>query len=94
MEIIIDLPTYDGTTLSVLKYSNNKLDVTKTIIMALIHDVVEIDAGDTYAYDEEGAKTQKEREEIVQNLIDAGCDEARLCLCNGCILARRSGQAL
>ena len=30
--------------------------------MLLIHDIVEIDAGDTYAYDEEGQKTQHERE--------------------------------
>ena len=30
--------------------------------MLLIHDIVEIDAGDTYAYDEEGKKTQRERE--------------------------------
>ena len=30
--------------------------------MILIHDIVEIDAGDTYAYDEEGLKTQRERE--------------------------------
>lgn len=27
--------------------------------MCLIHDIVEIDAGDTYAYDTEGLKTQK-----------------------------------
>ncbi|MBP3596078.1 MAG: hypothetical protein J6J60_01570 [Clostridia bacterium] len=32
MEIIIDLPTYDGTTLSVLKYSNNKLEGEKNYI--------------------------------------------------------------
>jgi len=51
------------------EYSNNKIDVAKTIIMTLIHDVVEIDAGDTYAYDEEGAKTQKEREEKAANRI-------------------------
>ena len=31
-------------------------------IKALAHDLVEIDAGDTYAYDEEGAKTKDERE--------------------------------
>ena len=30
--------------------------------MLLIHDLVEIDAGDTYAYDEEGKKTQHARE--------------------------------
>lgn len=33
------------------------------MMMILIHDVVEIDAGDTYAYDEEGKSTQREREE-------------------------------
>ena len=30
--------------------------------MLLIHDLVEIDAGDTYAYDEEGKQTQRARE--------------------------------
>ena len=30
--------------------------------MVLIHDLVEIDAGDTYAYDEAGAATKRERE--------------------------------
>ena len=34
----------------------------KTMTMLLIHDIVEIDAGDTYAYDEEAKKTQAERE--------------------------------
>ena len=32
------------------------------MMMALIHDIVEIDAGDTYAYDTKGLSTQKERE--------------------------------
>lgn len=44
------------------EYANEKIDVLKTITMLLIHDLVEIDAGDTYAYDEEAKKTQKERE--------------------------------
>lgn len=44
------------------EYSNEKIDIAKTMIMCLIHDIVEIDAGDTYAYDPEGKKTQKERE--------------------------------
>ena len=43
-------------------YANEKIDVLKTVTMLLIHDIVEIDAGDTYAYDEEGQKTQHERE--------------------------------
>lgn len=45
------------------EYANEEIDVAKTMMMALIHDVVEIDAGDTYAYDAEGLTTQKEREE-------------------------------
>ena len=49
-------------TLLLSEYANEKIDVLKTISMLLIHDLVEIDAGDTYAYDEEGQKTQHERE--------------------------------
>ena len=43
-------------------YANEKIDVLKTMKMVLLHDVIEIDAGDTYAYDEAGAKTKRERE--------------------------------
>ncbi|MCC8067790.1 MAG: HD domain-containing protein [Clostridiales bacterium] len=49
-------------TLVLSEYANEKIDVLRTISMLLIHDVVEIDAGDTYAYDEEGKKTQRQRE--------------------------------
>ncbi|MBQ2945114.1 MAG: HD domain-containing protein [Clostridia bacterium] len=45
------------------EYANEEFDVAKAMMMALIHDVVEIDAGDTYAYDSEALSTQKEREE-------------------------------
>ena len=41
------------------EHANEKIDVAKTMMMCLIHDIVEIDAGDTYAYDTEGLKTQK-----------------------------------
>lgn len=44
------------------EYSNTDIDVLRTISMLLIHDLVEVYAGDTYAYDEEGKKTQAERE--------------------------------
>lgn len=44
------------------EYSNEEVDLAKVIPMVLIHDLVEIDAGDTYAYDEVGAKTKRERE--------------------------------
>lgn len=38
------------------------VDVARVMTMVLIHDLVEIDAGDTYAYDDAGAKTKRERE--------------------------------
>lgn len=44
------------------EYSNEETDLAKVIPMVLIHDLVEIDAGDTYAYDEVGAATKRERE--------------------------------
>lgn len=50
-------------TILLSEYANEEIDVLKTVTMLLIHDIVEIDAGDTYAYDEEAKKTQKEREE-------------------------------
>lgn len=49
-------------TLLLSEYANEKIDVLKTVSMVLIHDLVEIDAGDTYAYDAAGAQTQRERE--------------------------------
>lgn len=51
------------------EYSNEKIDILRVIMMCLIHDVVEIDAGDTYAYDEEGLKTQKARENTAKERI-------------------------
>ena len=44
------------------EYANEEVDLSRVMLMCLIHDIVEIDAGDTYAYDEEGKKSQKLRE--------------------------------
>lgn len=44
------------------EYANEPVDIAKVMLMCLIHDIVEIDAGDTYAYDENAKKTQRERE--------------------------------
>ncbi len=51
------------------EYANEPFDVAKAMMMALIHDIVEIDAGDTYAYDTTGLATQKEREEQAADRI-------------------------
>ena len=51
------------------EYANEEIDLSKTMMMALIHDIVEIDAGDTYAYDDKGLETQKQREEAAANRL-------------------------
>jgi len=51
------------------EYANEPVDVPRVMLMCLIHDVVEIDAGDTYAYDTEGLKTQKAREDAAKERI-------------------------
>lgn len=65
------------------EYANEKsLDISKVIKMALLHDIVEIDAGDTYAYDEKGHLDKRERESraaerIFGLLPDDQCREFR-----------------
>ena len=51
------------------EYANEPIDIAKVMLMCLIHDIVEIDAGDTYAYDPEGLKTQKAREDAAKERI-------------------------
>jgi len=51
------------------EYANEEVDIGKVMLMCLIHDIVEIEAGDTYAYDEEAKKSQKEREEAAKEKI-------------------------
>ena len=53
------------------EYANKDFDVAKAMMMALIHDVVEIDAGDTYAYDPKAKLDQKEREDKAAQRIFA-----------------------
>lgn len=44
------------------EHANEKIDIARTMLMVLIHDIVEIDAGDTYAYDDAGHLDKRERE--------------------------------
>lgn len=44
------------------EYSNEPVDVLKVVSMLLVHDLIEIDAGDTYAYDKKANETKRERE--------------------------------
>ena len=56
-------------TILLAEYANEKIDVSRTVEMVTIHDVVEIDAGDTYAYDDAGNATKAERELKAANRI-------------------------
>ena len=51
------------------EYANEEVDIARVMLMCLIHDIVEIDAGDTYAYDEDGKATQKAREDAAKERI-------------------------
>ena len=51
------------------EYAKEEVDVLKVMTMVLIHDLVEIDAGDTYAYDTAGVATKREREIKAANRI-------------------------
>ncbi len=58
------------TAIILSEYSSEKIDLLKVMKMVIIHDIVEIDAGDTYCYDKEGLKTQEKREmEAAQKLF-------------------------
>src|SRR5436190_8983619 len=42
------------------EHANEPLDIAKVVRMVLVHDIVEIDAGDTYIYAEQGDKAERE----------------------------------
>lgn len=44
------------------EYASTDIDLLRVITMTLIHDIVELDAGDTYAYDSARNATKRERE--------------------------------
>jgi len=55
--------------MTLAEHANNEIDTLKTILMLLIHDLVEIDAGDTYCYDSTANETKAKREEEAANRI-------------------------
>ena len=44
------------------EHADGEVDVAHAVALALVHDLVEIDAGDTFAYDEAGYETKTARE--------------------------------
>ena len=44
------------------EHAKEKIDILKVLKMLAVHDIVEVDAGDTFAYDEKATKDKKQRE--------------------------------
>ncbi len=53
------------------EYAEESIDLFKVVKMALLHDLVEIDAGDTFAFDEQARQDQYERESRAEDRIFA-----------------------
>jgi putative hydrolase of HD superfamily len=53
------------------EYSNEPVDVTRVVKMVLVHDIVEIDAGDTYFYDAAAELDKSERERSAADRVFA-----------------------
>lgn len=69
-------------TLALAAYIPVGGDILRILKMLLIHDLVEIDAGDAYAYDAAANVGQREREEVASRRIfgllpDDQCEELR-----------------
>lgn len=50
-------------------YAPQGIDISRVIAMLLVHDIVEIDAGDAFVYDEEARAQQPARELAAANRI-------------------------
>lgn len=51
------------------EYANEPIDREKTMMMCLVHDLVEIYAGDTYAYDTKGYESKAAREQAAADRL-------------------------
>lgn len=51
------------------EHANERIDVFRVVQMLLIHDLVEIDAGDTFCYDEAAHEGKAEREEAAADRL-------------------------
>ena len=51
------------------EYAAEEVDIARVLAMHLIHDLVEIDVGDTFAYDDAGQADRAERERVAAKRI-------------------------
>ena len=55
-------------TLILSEHADGVVNVGRVVEMLLIHDIVEIDAGDTFCYDEDGMQSKEAREKDLRNI--------------------------
>jgi putative hydrolase of HD superfamily len=55
--------------LTLAEHANVEVNLLSVLKMLLVHDIVEIDAGDTYCYDAVGSEDKVEREELAARRI-------------------------
>lgn len=51
------------------EYANEPVEISKVINMVLLHDIVEIDAGDTFLYDVDRIKKQQEERQAAKRIF-------------------------
>ena len=51
------------------EHADEPVDMARVVAMVLVHDLVEIDAGDTFAYDETGYETKAAREQAAADRL-------------------------
>ena len=51
------------------EHADEPVDLARVVAMVLVHDLVEIDAGDTFAYDETGYETKAAREQAAADRL-------------------------
>ena len=57
------------------EYAAEKVDIGRAVQMCVVHDIVEIEAGDTFAYDTQGNKSKADREKEAADILFAKLPE-------------------
>lgn len=57
------------------EYCSEKVDIARVIKIALVHDLVEVYAGDTFAYDAKGYEDKDEREKMAADKLFGMLDD-------------------
>jgi putative hydrolase of HD superfamily len=51
------------------EHADEPIDLTRVLTMLLLHDLVEVDAGDTFIYDDDGLASKAEREQAAADRL-------------------------